>query len=282
MFETIPQSGGFLRAALWANNSSAGGSVDSTHQAAIVRVGFAKEFHVAPSQTIGLEVLAGGGRIWGTAPTYDRFFGGNASAKFLYDSPDATTMTDLPAGPVLRSFGEGAAGIRVGNGIVGGTQFWHINVDLAAPIPRWSEALIPNDKTDIPGKDGEDLTLKQLLAVHIETSESSLLESALEGQGMSQEAAQARTKEVMQEIRPGALYIINDANLIAVKPLLLFDAAGISAPEGSENWMSVGAGLQVTVAVVKLEVGYNQTIHGPTYGNRGAAFARLVFQRLFL
>ena len=85
----------------------------------------------------------------------------------------------------------------------------------------------------------------------------------------------------MDEIKPAAHYIIDYANLFSLKPLLVVDAAGLSAPEGSENWMSVGLGLQVTVVTAKFEAGYSQTVHGPTDGKRGAPFARLVFQRLF-
>jgi len=37
----------------------------------------------------------------------------------------------------------------------------------------------------------------------------------------------------------------------------------------------------VTVVTAKLEAGYMWTLSGPTFGSRGNAFARLVFQNLF-
>jgi hypothetical protein len=45
--------------------------------------------------------------------------------------------------------------------------------------------------------------------------------------------------------------------------------------------VSAGVGLQLTVVTAKFEGGYSRTLHGPTFGSRGAPFARLVFQRLF-
>ena len=168
LFERIPGAGSFLRAALWAGTSSAGGSVDTTHQTSVLRVGWEKEFSVRNSQTIGLEVLAGAGHIWGTAPAYDRFYGGNISQKFLYDGVASTTMTDMPAGPLLRSFGEGAAGIRSGGKLVGGTGFWHLNLDLTIPIAPWSEPLIPDELSDLHDEKGKELTLKQIMAVHVD------------------------------------------------------------------------------------------------------------------
>lgn len=271
MYETIPRAGGFLRAALWGGKNETG----------VLRVGWEREFPVAPSQTVGVEFTAGAGHIWGSAAATERFFGGNPAQKFLYDAPAAKTLTDLPGGPILRSFGEGAAGIDTAGGLVGGTGYWHVNVDLTVPIAGLSRALIPNDSAGIEDIDGNDLTLKQLMARQVDVTGPSFMQSALEAQGLSSEAAQARTHEVMDEIRPAAHYIINDANLFAVKPLLLVDAAGLSAPEGSRNWLAVGLGVQVTVVTAKFEAGYARTVHGPVAGERGAPFARLVFQRLW-
>jgi hypothetical protein len=281
MFESIPRSGGFLRAALWAGNSSAGGSADSTYRTTVLRAAWEKEFGVGPSQTIGLEISAGGGHIWGTAPAQNRFFGGNSAQKFLYDAAAAKTMLAMPQGPLLRSFGQGAAAIQTPDGIVGGTGFWHVNVDLTAPVAAWSSALIPDESAGIDDAEGNDLTLKQLMARQVDVTGPAFMQSALEARGVPAARARARTQEVMEEIQPAAHYIINDASLFAVKPLLLLDAAGLSAPEGSENWLAVGLGIQVTVVTAKFEAGYSRTIHGPTSGDRGAPFARLVFQRLF-
>jgi hypothetical protein len=44
---------------------------------------------------------------------------------------------------------------------------------------------------------------------------------------------------------------------------------------------AAGGGIQVTVVTAKLEFGYMHTLSGPSYGDQGNAFGRLVFQNLF-
>ena len=39
--------------------------------------------------------------------------------------------------------------------------------------------------------------------------------------------------------------------------------------------------IRFTIVTAKLEVGYMRTLSGPTFGNRGNVFVRLVFQNLF-
>ena len=45
--------------------------------------------------------------------------------------------------------------------------------------------------------------------------------------------------------------------------------------------VAAGGGLQLTIVTASFEVGYMHTLSGPTFGNRGNVFARLVFQNLF-
>ena len=61
----------------------------------------------------------------------------------------------------------------------------------------------------------------------------------------------------------------------------MFDAAGMSGRGTDETWLAAGAGFQLTVVTAKLEAGYLRTLSGPTYGEKGNAFVRLVFQNLF-
>jgi len=217
---------GFVRAALWEDNAWLGGGVD--YQRLVGRVGYAKEFGVAPSQTIGLEVVMGGGGLWGAAPEYARFFGGASPGNFLYDSPASRALLDAPAGPVIRSFGEREAGIKTRTGAVrGGDAFWHVNVTLALPIPKLSRPLIPDVATDLPGRDGKPLTLKQMITNQIETSGPAFAAAALKSQGVPPDEAEQQVKEIFQEITPATRFIVNDASLWAVKPLLLLDAGGL-------------------------------------------------------
>ena len=267
LYETIPRPAlGFARASLWASDASG-------YQQLVARAAYAKEFPLRENQNLGVEVTVGAGRSWGDVPQHARFHGGSVQEQFLYDGATSTSMLAAPRGPILRSFGK--------NATVGGTRFWHVNVDLAVPIPRWSMPLIPHESADIALGDGEeDLTIKQLMLNQV-NSGSNFLQPVLVLRGMDPAEAAKQAKDIMAEVQPAAHYVINDANIWSVKPMLMVDVAGLSDGSESETWVSVGAGVQVTVVTAKFEAGYSRTVSGPTLGSRGAPFARLVFQRLF-
>lgn len=284
LFDGIPRPlYGFLRAAVWEDNAwltGAGGS----YQRLAGRLGYAKEIPLIPNQTIGLELLAGGGKVWGDAPAHARFFGGNSPGQFLYDSPSSETLLNMPAGPLIRSFGEGKAGFRtLGGGVRGGNAFWHVNLNLTLPIPPLSHALIPNEPTDIEDANGHPVSLKQLLRKQIDVTGTNMLAATLKKEGMSAGEAEKKAEKILDEVRPATHFIIDNANLYSIKPLLMFDAAGMTGRGGNsgETWLAAGGGVQVTVVVAKFEFGYMHTLSGPTSGNRGNVFGRLVFQNLF-
>jgi hypothetical protein len=247
------------------------------------RIGYAKEIPVQPNQTIGLEVVAGGGAVLGSPPGYARFFGGNSSGQFLYDSPSSVALQNMPVGPLIRSFGEGRAGLPTASGVRGGEGFWHVNLNLTIPIRWWSRALIPNELTDIEDADGKPTSLKQLLRKQVDVTGPSMLAATLKKEGMSADDAEKRAGEILGEIRPATHFIIDDANIYSVKPLLMFDAAGITdrGISSGDTWLAAGGGVEVTIVIAKLQVGYMRTISGPTFGSRGNVFVRLVFQNLF-
>lgn len=280
LLDTIPPTiTGFFRAALWEESAWQTGS---SYQRLVLRLGYEKEIAVAPNQTIGIEVVAGGGRTFGDVPAYARFFGGNAPGQFLYDSATGSTLMNMPAGPVIRSLGENEAHLRNGSSTFGGETFWNVNLNVTIPIPRWSMPLIPNEDTDIPDLNGNPVTLKQLLRRQIDVTGPSLLAATLQQQGLTADQAARRAKEILAEVTPATHFIIDEANLYAIKPLLMFDAAGLSGPAGSnETWFAAGAGIQLTVVTAKFEAGYLRTISGPTFGDKGNVFVRLVFQNLF-
>jgi len=190
----------------------------------------------------------------------------------------------MPAGPLLRSFGEGAVGLPApGGGVRGSSAFWHVNTNVAIPVRPWSLPLIPDEITDIPDSDGNGTPLKKVLRNQVDITGPSMLAATLKQEGASEEEAARKAGEVFSEIQPATHFFIDDANLYAVKPLLLFDAAGMTVSDGSpaQTWVAAGGGLQVTVVTAKFEAGYIWTLSGPTFGSRGNAFARLVFQNLF-
>lgn len=281
LLDTIPPSiNGFLRAAFWEES---GWQNAHTYQRFVGRLGYEKEIPLAPNQTIGIEIVAGGGNASGNSPGYSRFFGGNAPGQFLYDNPNSITLRDMPSGPLIRSLGENEARLRSANGrTTGGDAFWHVNLNVTLPIPAWSMPLIPNELTDIPDANGNSISIKQLLRRQIDVTGPSMLAAVLQQQGLSATEAARQAKQILQEVTPAARFIIDQANLYSIKPLLMVDAAGMSAQGGSsETWLAAGAGVQLTVVTAKFEAGYMRTLSGPTFGQQGNAFVRLVFQNLF-
>jgi hypothetical protein len=283
LLDTIPPSiNGFLRAAFWEESGWQTGSGDS-YQRFVGRFGYEKEIAVAQNQTIGIELVAGGGRASGDLPGYSRFFGGNSPGQFLYDNPNSTTLMHMPSGPIIRSLGENEADLRGANGrAIGGDTFWHVNLNVTVPIPMWSMPLIPNELTDITGANGNPVSIKQLLRRQIDVTGPSLLAAVLQQQGLSATEATQRARQILQEVTPATHFIIDDANLYSIKPLLMVDAAGLSGQGGSsETWVAAGGGIQLTVVTATFEAGYMRTLSGPTFGKEGNAFVRLVFQNLF-
>jgi len=261
--------GGFLRLGLWEDN----GWTDEgfgAHQRLAARIGYAREFAIAQNQTIGLELLAGGGRLWGDAPSSRRFFGGNDSGQFLYDSVNSPGLASMPGGPLIRSFGEGQAIGKGGGAARGGDSFWHVNLNLTIPIRRFSFPLIPDDEE-----------VRSMLRNGINVSGRNFLISALKQQGMSRDEAVAEADRTLGAIRPATDFIIDEANFYAIKPLFMFDAGGLSGAGNDATWTAAGGGIQLTVVTAKFEVGYMHTLSGPISGARGSVFLRLVFQNLF-
>jgi hypothetical protein len=275
LFEAIPPSVlGFARASLWANDADG-------YQRLVARMAYGKEFSLTPNQTVGVEVTLGAGRAWGDVPEYARFRGGSARQEFLYDGASSATMLEMPEGPTLRSFGENAAGLPDATQATrGATRFWHANLDIALPVPRWSMPLVPNESADITDASGEPLTIKQMMLNQVKSGPN-FLQPVLVQRGMSPAEAKREADKIFAEVMPAARYVINDANVFSIKPMLLLDVAGLSDASGSETWVAAGLGVQVTVVTAKFEAGYSRTLHGPTFDSRGAPFARLVFQRLF-
>lgn len=260
--------GGFLRAAVWEDNGWTDGEFGA-HQCLIGRIGYAKEIPVGPNQTVGLEIVTGAGTLWGKAPPYRRFYGGNAPTQFLYDSVSGPGMIRSPAGPLIRSFGQAEA-TPDGNSLLAGDSFWHANLNLTIPIKALSKPLIPDDPE-----------IRKMLGSGIFTSGRSFLITALKNQGMSREAAVAEADRTFNDIRPAAEFIIDEANLYAVKPLLMFDAAELSGAGRDSTWFAAGGGVQLTIVTAKVELGYMQTLSGPVFRERGNFFFRLVFENLF-
>jgi hypothetical protein len=179
---------GLLRVSAWLESASPKARLNNYQRLAVVG-GYSKEFviprrkefhkitlsdrtecYAAYRETpktndpaVGVELVAGAGRAWGEVPEYGRFYGGNASANFLYDEPSSQTITAFPGGPLLRSAKRQQAGILTSSGAtLGGTSYWHLNASVSVPIAGWSQPLIPAelvggtprepDENDLEGK----------------------------------------------------------------------------------------------------------------------------------
>jgi hypothetical protein len=290
-------AGGFMRLGLWAEHAAPENPFDSYDRLAGL-LGYEKEFGKA-NQTFGLEVLVGGGRVRGDAPEYARFFGGNSTRDFLYDAHNSVSVSSMPSGPLLRSYGKGQAGGQsAGGSILGGTSYWHVNLNLSIPVPQWSRELIPginvlDDNQDVGeegGNQSQSGTLKDILKGQVNTAESMLalrIQEELMEQGMSPDEAEAeaedRARKVISEIRPAVTYIADRANIYAVKPLIMIDWGRIGVPDSLEGKtrVGIGGGLQLTVVIARFEVGYMRAVRRQENDPKGNFVIRLVFQNLF-
>lgn len=271
---------GFARLGIWADGASPSALSGSYNRFAGL-FALTREFPVALNQTIGLEVSAGGGQAWGALPEYARFYGGRPAQEFLFAASDSRRLMTLPAGPILRSFGQAEAGLTSGVQRAGGSAYWHFNLNLSLPVRAWSRPLIP-DETVAEDDEGRPVTLKRILKNQVSRGKN-LLISVLKKQGMTPEQAAAEADRAWGEIQPVADFISDYANLYAIKPLLLFDVAGLSGAAGfpDQTRVAFGGGLQITLVTARLELGYMANLRRVTGDPDGAFFLRLSFQNLF-
>src|SRR5262249_16754228 len=158
-----------------------------------------------------------------STPASQRFFGGTPPSQFLYDRASSNDLLTMPDGPIIRSLGERQAFLLMSTGSgVGGTAYWHANLNLAFPIRKLSQPLIPNEDTQLTNRDGSPVTVKQILRSQVDRTGPSMLAAALEAQGLSPEEAQSRSMAVFDDIKPATSYLIDYANLYAIRPLIMF------------------------------------------------------------
>ena len=294
-------AGGFSRIGVWFDANRGSGS----YGRAAAQVGYSKEIPLDLNRTIGLEFLAGAGKIWGRAPEYARFHSGSGSANFLYAQIEDSQLIDFPTGPVLRSTGGNRGTLSDRKG---GTSFWHTNLNVSFPVPGWSRPLIPNEsideveadededgEIDLPvrpaginnlpsscrGHQGGPATLKSLVKSSVRSSFNIIRRYYLR-LGMSPDEAQRAAEDDLKEICPGVFYIADYANLFEVKPMIMFDAShlGGGGATGHTSY-AAGAGAQFILVTARLELGYMKALKRSIHEQNGSIVFRLVFQNLF-
>ena len=286
--------GGVSRLAIWADGASPANR--KSYQRLAMFWAYHKEIELRPSQTLGIETLLGAGRAWGNAPEYARFYGGNTAQDFLYEPKESPVILNFPTGPLIRSFGAGQASARVGSVPVGATSFWNFNLNLAIPVRKWSSPLVPDISIELPKFDAnghavlddngepvmEDRPLRNILKSQGESSRK-VLERIFKQQGMPAGEAAAKAQRELRSINSILNFVADRANIYAVKPLFMFDAARLAGPgvvNGSTR-MAFGGGLQFTIVVAKFEAGYLRTVRCLPADQKGNFVMRLVFENLF-
>jgi hypothetical protein len=86
-----------------------------------------------------------------------------------------------------------------------------------------------------------------------------------------------------KEIIPITDFVSDHANIIAVKPLLMFDVAHLGGARGlgKVDRFGVGGGLQLDVVLARFELGYLASVKRANGDPRGNFFGRLVLKRFF-
>ncbi len=343
---------GLVRSALTVDRGLLNGS-SAAYTRATILVGYGKEIPIPPrknyqrkinvngtkciasyakdpiraEQTFGLELIAGAGGAWGTVPEYARFFGGSQFTNFLYD--------DLPSarGPLMRAFGVSQAGVLGPGGVQrGGTSYWHTNLSLSVPIPRWSQPVIPHDWVasravtkddtealnadvqlgcqvcvDLRGalktavsKSGKALLIAQMArdkltddekkALRLEgldnltPDQQAKLQAALHKLQTNKDDVRPEVTELFRkDVNPITDFIADHANLFAVKPLFMFDAGQVLAPNAFDDHtrFGLGGGIQIDIVMARFELGYVAALNRIPGDRRGNFVGRLIMKRFF-
>jgi hypothetical protein len=100
-------------------------------------------------------------------------------------------------------------------------------------------------------------------------------------------AAKARVRPEIEtlfrrEILPVTNFIADNANLFAVKPLLMFDVARLAfSGFDDETRYAAGGGLQLDIVLARFEFGYVAALNRAPGDRRGNFVGRLVLKRFF-
>jgi len=268
--------GAASRLGLWFDHGF-GSSGEGSYQRFAGRFGFAKEFG-SGHQTVGVEIVVGGGLTWGSIPEYARFYASNVGANFLREAIDSTDLSEFPAGPIIRSVGEGEGVGRNDSGRINGAQsFWNVSVNIAIPVPQLSRPLVPDV---VAGRS----TLARQLKAQVNTARNSITEDLVhDGLPDNDETAAKADEIVDRDIKPAIDFLADHANIYAIKPLLLCDVAQLNASghNNSDTRVGLGGGLQVTVVTAKLEAGYMWGVKRAQGDPHGNFFLRFVFENMF-
>jgi hypothetical protein len=269
-------AGGFTRAAVWYDKRSDG--TDGSYTKSSILAAYSRELPIigAPGNhrhTLGLETIVAAGSASSGVPAHALFFGGHSFDDFLYRDAASVLVGEGPRGPLIRS--AGPAQLAASDG-AGGRSFVSANVSISLPLPRLARPLIPEEEID-------PTTLKGLIKVQSLTTSKNFLAEHYMNEGLSGPEADARAEEEVDAIRPAITYIADSANLIALKPVFLFDVATLRPVDGTPSPLrvGVGGGVQLIVVTFKVELGYVHAVRRQPGDRSGNLFLRMAVTDIF-
>jgi len=229
-----------------------------------------------------IETVAGAGYTWGAPPVYNQFFAGNSNHNFLYEPIASFRNQVMQSGPLLRSLGENEGGLSTDNGnTVGGSAFWHFNINFSVPIATWAKPLVPDV---IISEEPHVSTLRSVLKAQAETAKNFIFDDLVNNHSYPDSDAtdSVASAIVDKDIRPALNYLADRANVYSVKPLLLFDVSHIGDHTlRGKTWTAAGIGLQLTIVIARLELGYMHTLSPSAYTSSGNFFLHFVLQNFY-
>jgi hypothetical protein len=269
-----------FRMGLWSQNGFPDQG-DSFSKLAMM-VGFNHEISLSEkksNQTIGIELLAGAGYAFSDLPQYAGYYGGNRSMDFLYERLEDESLTSMPLGPLFRGVGEQQLGVKTDSGsIEPGSSYWHINLNIAIPLPFAYFPLIPNYRVE------QNKTLKDLVKSQVKTAESNIALDLLDMHPeWSDEKAEMEAAKIFRSVRPSVNYLVDKANAYALKPIFMVDVASVGLKDFKDQdvRLGLGGGLQLSIVNVRFEVGYMRTVIGLDEDEDDNIFGRIYFRTLF-
>jgi hypothetical protein len=87
---------------------------------------------------------------------------------------------------------------------------------------------------------------------------------------------------IWKQITPISTFIADEANIYAIKPLLMIDAAHVDFATSADavTLVGIGGGVQFTVVVARFEAGYLRAVRRLPTDPRGNFVMGLVFRNL--
>ena len=230
---------------------------------------------------VDLETIASFGYTWGTPPSYNGYFAGNASAGFLYSPLQSFTNMSFPGGPVIRSLGEKEGGLFAAtNSIQGGTSYWGVNLNFSIPIAKWARPLIPDI---VIQEEDPRITMRSAIKGQVNTAKSFIADDLALNGGLSDDAADSAAERIVnKDIKPTIDYLADRANIYSIKPIIFFDLGEISKRNADNRiFAATGAGLQLNIVNARLEIGYIQTLFPKSDASKGNFLFRFSVQNFY-